>query len=499
MIAPRGFPRRTVPAVAGVLLTLLLSPCGAIAQSDAPSPSAGQQYTIWNLELGTHASQLPRDVYFGFACGTDGGPPSTQLKSWNDYAQCPPDPETGLHEVYFRYDEEQQYRGLANDPLGQTGMTYQGTTEFQQPVIVSGLFDEAGFLVGLRMVTDPRTTAGVREYGVNLADVLQSRFGFDGWSCTDLPHDEGETPYKGALIKTRCTKNLPDQGVELLLDRHYYRKKGQLALDPVTHRLTEGQFVSLTRFERLLDAPIPNEAARATLLPKPKPTATDELAAKAHDCPGCNFAGANLKWADLHGANLAGADLSNAILHAADLSGANLSGANLQGANLNVSNLRQTNLAGANLRGTMMYDARLDGANLTGADVSGTLAAKAELIGVTGQGLTATQADFRMARMLNADFAKADFTDAWFNDAQLSRSDLTGARLVDSRLWATNLADANLTGVNAHGADLTNADLRGADASSADFSAANLHLAKTADLKTKDTNFKDAQLPASLR
>jgi hypothetical protein len=434
----RSLPHRFVLALAGILPSLLLSPI-ATAQRAADNPAPAQRYTMWDLELGTHASQLRRDVYFGFACGTDGGPPSIQLKSWMDYSQCPPDPETGLQEVYFRYDEEQQYRGLANDPLGETGMTYEGTSEFQQPVIVSGLFDKAGFLVGVRMVTDPRTTTAIREYGVNLADALQSRFGFEGWTCTDLPHDEGDTPYKGALIKTRCTKELPDQGVQLTLDRHYYRKKGQRALDPVTHMLTEGQFVSRTRFESLLNHPIPNEEPRAALLPKPQPTAIDQLAAKAHDCPGCNFTGANLKWADLRGANLAGADLS------------------------------------------------------------GALAAKSELIGVSGEGLTATQSDFRMARMLNAHFAKANFTDAWFNDAQLSRSDLSNATLVDTRLWATVLADADLTGVNAHGADLTNADLRGADLSSSDFSGANLHLAKTGDIKTENTNFQDAQLPAALR
>jgi uncharacterized protein YjbI with pentapeptide repeats len=494
----RSRPHPVIAAVAGLVVLFLALGC-ALAQSDAGSQATGHRYTIWDLRLNTHASQLRRDVYFGFACGTDGGPPSTQLKSWTDFAQCPPDPETGLHEVYFRYDEELHYRGLAHDPLGETGTNFEGTSEFQQPVIVSGLFNDNGFLVGLRMVTDPRTTTAIRELGVNLADVLQSRYGFDGWGCTDLPRDEGDTPYKGALIKTRCTKDLPDQGFKLVLDRHYYRRKGQLAVDPATHRPTEGQFVSLTRFERLLDHPIANERLRLAALPKPKPTPIDQLAAKAQDCPGCNFAGANLKWADLHGANLAGADLSGAVLLAADLSGANLSGANLEGADLNRANLRQADLSGANLSKTMMYEARLDGADLTGADMSGALAAKLQSSSVLAEGLTAIRSDFRMARMPNARFAKADFSGSWFNDAQMSRADLAGAHLVESRLWAANLTYADLTGADVHGADLTSADLRSADLSSADFSAANLHLAKTADVKTENTNFQDAQLPASLR
>ncbi len=71
----------------------------------------------------------------------------------------------------------------------------------------------------------------------------------------------------------------------------------------------------------------------------------------AKDCPGCNFAGADLRQAYLVGANL--------------------KDANLQGANLNGANLRRANLEGANLTGAKMLSANLPGANLKDANLSG--------------------------------------------------------------------------------------------------------------------------------
>jgi len=104
----------------------------------------------------------------------------------------------------------------------------------------------------------------------------------------------------------------------------------------------------------------------------------------ARDCPGCNFANANLSKAELvaaklQGANLAGADLNMANLRRADLQGANLSGADLSYANMPGADLRHADLTGARLKGANLIRADLTGAKLEGADLEG-----AHLDGVTG-------------------------------------------------------------------------------------------------------------------
>ena len=90
------------------------------------------------------------------------------------------------------------------------------------------------------------------------------------------------------------------------------------------------------------------------------------LAYMAKDCPGCNFAGADLGKADLIQAQLAGADL-----HGANLSMANLRRANLQKANLQKAIMAYANLPGADLRGADLRGANLKGANLIKADLTG--------------------------------------------------------------------------------------------------------------------------------
>ena len=269
------------------LACLAIAGAAAVAQ-DRPSGAEGRPYrhTIWDLDLGSHARELSRSDYVDFACGTNGGPPSIVLKDWRDFATCKPEPATGLREVYFRYDDELEYRSLARDPDKLGMYRFEGTSEFQIPVIVSGLFDEFGFLTGIRLVSDPRTDVLTRERGGNLSGVLEARFGGDGFDCVDLPRREGESPYRGALIKERCEVVDEQAGVRRVMEKHYYRKPGQNLLDPVTGQRTIGYFVSETRYEALLIEPVANPEERLATIRDPEPTEVDLLAARSRDCPG---------------------------------------------------------------------------------------------------------------------------------------------------------------------------------------------------------------------
>lgn len=497
---PGGLLLRAVSVALLVTVMAAAMPGYPSAQEDgrAAGPGASRS-TIWDLHLGSHARELGRDVYVDLACGTNGGPPSKPLKAWTDFGECQPEPGTGLREVYFRYDDVLEYRDKALDPLEEAPFRFEGTTEFQQPVIVSALFDANGFVAGLRLVTDPRTTPDVRERGVYIAGALRTRFGSDDWACEDLPAAEGETPYKAVFTKERCTGARPANNMRLALESHYYRKKGQLAVDPVTRQVTEGYFVSETRFEALAIAPVTDIAERLARIAEPEPTAVEVLAERVRQCRECDLKGMDLRRADLRGANLAGADLSGAILHAADLSGADLTGATLRGANLNRTDLRRAKLAGAVLDGSMAYAVRLDGADLTGAHMVGVRAARAEMTGIDATGLTASDSDFRLARLLNATLDGADISYSLLSDTQFARANLEGASLEGSRLWNASLIGANLRGAKVQLADLTNANLRQSDLTAADFSQSVLRFANVAEATTIDTNFEGATLPPGLR
>jgi hypothetical protein len=221
--------------------------CASSAFS-APGNRAGDRPTrleVWDLRLGSQIEQLP-DEFIDYACGTNGGPPSTPLNGWREVRRCRPE-ASGLREVYFRYDDELEYWAKANNLLPQMAQ-YSGTKTYGFPVTVSALIDDSGALRGIRLVSDPRGDTQNRDEAYLLRNFLTARFGRDGWACESLSPEDGETPVDGIFVKERCRKDLETKTVASLTTRHL-RKAGQSQFDPRTGRETAGQFESSVRFE----------------------------------------------------------------------------------------------------------------------------------------------------------------------------------------------------------------------------------------------------------
>jgi hypothetical protein len=221
-----------------IALAALLASATAFAQQKDPGELRG-------LKLGQNARTMSTDGFGQFACGSNGGPPRQPLDDWTGFAKCPAEPD-GLHEVYVRFDDEEEYIGLAiDDPLYAAQRT--GTRVAGHPVILSVLFDDGGVLRGLRFVTDPRADPVARRMAHLLRLAVMNRYGTAGWTCADLPPEPGETPVGGIFLKQTCEKTTPER--HLTVTAHFLRKPGQRDIDPVTGEYTEGQFESWTRFE----------------------------------------------------------------------------------------------------------------------------------------------------------------------------------------------------------------------------------------------------------
>jgi hypothetical protein len=207
------------------------------------------RHEVWDIQLGAKVADLPDD-YVDYACGTNGGPPSTPLTGWKDYRRCRPD-ANGLREVYFRYDDELEYWAKANNLAAQMEQ-YVGTKTYGFPINVSVLIGDdgqgAGVVRGIRIVTDPRDPTGDREEAYLLRNFLNARFGREGWQCEDLAAESGETPVTGIFIKQRCEKDM-DAAVHGLLITRHLRKPGQSQYDPQSGKETTNQFESNVRFE----------------------------------------------------------------------------------------------------------------------------------------------------------------------------------------------------------------------------------------------------------
>ena len=225
-----------------------LVPLEQIEAQDRPT-----RLNVWDIHIGEAASEIP-DEYINYACGTNGGPPSLPLANFTEFKKCRPD-ANGLHEVYFEYDDELEYWARALD-LEAEIRRYAGTTAYEFPVVASLLFDDTGVAKGERLVTDPRQQVPARdrkEFWV-LADFIRQRFGDNDWQCNDVPPDEGEHAVGSFFTKNDCVKTA--NGLHLVLEQRYLRKKGQQSVDPETGQSRPEDYESATRFE-VYDAALP--------------------------------------------------------------------------------------------------------------------------------------------------------------------------------------------------------------------------------------------------
>ena len=182
-----------------------------------------------------------------YACGTNGGPASIAVKGFAEFAKCPAEAETGLHEIAFRYDDEIEYYALAMnlDPIAER---YGGTRFGSFPVIVSALFDDDGILRGYRVVTDDRGTIRERRIAYTMGVFAKTQFKGGEWTCQSEPLAEGETPLGTQFVKDDCTTTLPN-GQQVKLRVRLLHRPGQAAIDPFTGEKRVGQYESTARLE----------------------------------------------------------------------------------------------------------------------------------------------------------------------------------------------------------------------------------------------------------
>ena len=185
------------------------------------------------------------DGFGEFACGSNGGPPRAKLDGFADFARCRAEP-SGLHEVYLRFDDEEEYIGKAIDDDQYTRKI--GTRVAGHPVILSVLFDDGGTLRGIRFVTDPRAAPGERRMAHLLRVAAINRYGPAGVDlrrpAARRRRDAGRRHLHQAASAARRRPSATSWSRARLL-----RKPGQSETDPATGEYRAGQYESWTRFE----------------------------------------------------------------------------------------------------------------------------------------------------------------------------------------------------------------------------------------------------------
>lgn len=230
---------------------------GALVAAIAASAAPAQQlmiepaFSIWDVKLGEPVSQIPEIDTSSVACGTNGGPPSAELAQFEDFMSCAPEP-SGLREVQFTYDDEQDY--IARAMSFEYEFAQGGTSVYAHRVLLSVLVDEAGVVRGIRIVTDNRVSDRDRRIQVTLARNFKARYTPWNLSCEDLPPANGELPVGKVFLHELCTAEHAQSQQRLRLESIYARRRGQEGLNLETQKANTGYFASATRLE-IVEAP----------------------------------------------------------------------------------------------------------------------------------------------------------------------------------------------------------------------------------------------------
>jgi len=175
----------------------------------ASSPARAQEFSgndLRDIRIGMAAAELGESGYIDFACAAD---PKHSLAGWTNWRDCPAD-AGGTRAIRFGYDPS---------------VSRDGTMVAGHPAVLTLMIDGSGRVAGLQIETDPKARLYLRKKAFLLGLQAKSRYGSDGWACTEEPQGAGEEPVGGVYLRERCTKTV--SGRSLVVERHLFRRPGQ--------------------------------------------------------------------------------------------------------------------------------------------------------------------------------------------------------------------------------------------------------------------------------
>lgn len=236
--------RTVVAMVLGAGLAALAS--GAASQELRPK--------IYDLKLGTSVANLPVTEWVDPACGTNGGPRGGFIQSFENFSKCPKEAESGLYEIWFQYDDEDELLARALRDAHMVGV-YAANKLFNQPIIMSLLIDDRGVVQGYRVFNDNRAPPALRMDAHLMGRPMIGLSGLDEAVCVDNPPLAGERPVYGVFEKRYCRAVV--NGVRATVESKLFLKPGQNLIDPLTQEPYPNAFESSAWMELVNAASLP--------------------------------------------------------------------------------------------------------------------------------------------------------------------------------------------------------------------------------------------------
>jgi hypothetical protein len=151
-------------------------------------------------------AEIPNAGYVNLTCANDTG---RKLQTWSAWRECPSDTDA-TRAVRFDFDSD---------------TSREGTKVAGHPVVLTALIDDKGTVSGLKIDTDPKAKLYMRKKAFLLGVQVKSRYGSEGWICTQRQPEPNEQPVGGLYISESCSKAV--QGRVLVVERDLFRRSDQ--------------------------------------------------------------------------------------------------------------------------------------------------------------------------------------------------------------------------------------------------------------------------------
>ncbi|WP_225713840.1 hypothetical protein [Bradyrhizobium semiaridum] len=156
-----------------------------------------------DINVGMAITDVPDAGYINLTCAGD---KTHRLAEWAQWPTCPagPDKLTGIR---FDYD-----RATARE----------GTMVAGHPAVLTVMIDKDARIAALTIETDPKARLYLKKKAFLLGQQAKSRYGEDGWNCTQAQPSGDKQEVGGVFVDERCTKTTDGRAIEI--ERRLYRE-----------------------------------------------------------------------------------------------------------------------------------------------------------------------------------------------------------------------------------------------------------------------------------
>ncbi len=169
----------------------------------AAVPAMATAGDLRDITVGMDIGKVPDAGYINLTCV---GEKTHRLADWAQWPNCPAGPDQ-LRGIRFEYDRE---------------TAREGTMVAGHPAILTVMIDKDAKIAALTIETDPTARLYLRKKAFLLGLQAKSRYGEDGWTCSEAQPTSDKQEVGGVFVNERCNKTTDGRSIDI--ERKLYRE-----------------------------------------------------------------------------------------------------------------------------------------------------------------------------------------------------------------------------------------------------------------------------------